>query len=65
MATMRWLVLGGLIGLAACSSTSPTEPSLSTSGAEQHTVTVKKEGGSAPRGCQQVLGFPQICSGRN
>ena len=61
MATMRWLVLGGLIGLAACSSTSPTEPSLSTSAAEQHTV---REGGAAPKGCPQTLGFPQVCSGR-
>ena len=60
MATTRWLVLSGLIAVAGCSS-SPTEPSLTTSGAEQHTV---KEGGAAPKGCQQTLGFHQICSGR-
>jgi hypothetical protein len=59
MATMRWLVLSGLLAVAACSS-SPTEPSLTTSGAEQHTV---REGGRAPRGCPQTLGFPQVCSG--
>ena len=61
MATTRWLVLGGLLAVAACSSASPTEPDVSTSAAEQHTV---KGGGAAPKGCQQTLGFHQICSGR-
>jgi len=57
------MVLSGLLGLAACSS-SPTEPNTKASVAEQP-ASASGGGQLIPQGCPQLMGSPQICGGRN
>jgi hypothetical protein len=60
MSIGKLLVLGGLVGLAACSSSSPTEPQISGS---QERTDGHGIGVVQPCGAQQSASYP-ICSGK-